>query len=784
MSNEFVVLGKSKIRKDSVEKVTGGARYIPDIKLPGMLYAKFLRTPHAHTKIINIDTSKAEALPGVKCVLTYKNVPKAHSMRKIGYLMGQELHYPGEEVACVAAVTPEIAEKALELIDFNIDLEYEALPAVITPEEAMAPDAPPYNTEYDGNIYRGTPIVKIPRIEEDGYVRLEVGDIEKGFAEADFIFEDVDETPMQYPCSPSPRSVVCEWAGDKLNCWADTQLPLYLLIDLSKILKIPQSAIRLIANYAVGGYGGKSPEKTAALAAIMSKRTGRPVRAVFSRSEDMIGTHHRISYKCFNKVGVKKDGTITARHHKIIANWGCDTVTHYVCQGTAMTEAVHMLYSCPNSKGETVGVLTNTLGYGAMNGFGGPEAMYGIEKLMDQVAEKLDIDPVEYKYKNCVRYGDRAMDYEQAVYGPVEWGILGPDMDNYPKMMLKVAEVAGWKDKWKGWKTPMSVDGPKRRGIGIALGTHHTSFWPSSATVKMNQDGSAHAISGAVEIGQGFATIICQIVAEALGLDYDDVTPIVADTGAAPATRGNVASTGTSSAANAVKLAADDVKRQLFEYASKKLGVSTDNLEARDRKVWVKGTDQSIPIADICLDEWQIVGFGKNPPYHAIKDEKTGKTIHAYAGAACVAEVEVDTETGKVELLRMTIATDTGVSINPIMVDNQVDMSVIMGNGWARTEEIIVDPKTGAYLNPNLLDYKILTFLDMPKEDDYQRILFEKPSAWGPFGAKGFSETPITPVAPAIVNAIYNAIGVRIKEGALRPEYILRAIKEAKVAEE
>lgn len=769
--DDLNVMRKNVVRKDAVEKVTGSARYMQDVTLPGMLHAKYLRCPHSHAKIKSIDTSKAEAFPGVKCVLTYQNVPKTHPLRKLAYLLGETLTCPGEEVAAVAATSPEIAEYALKLID----VEYDVLPGVYDAEEALKPDAPLVNEEYGSNIYHGTPVVNISRLDPvDHRLRLEYGDPDKGFAEADYILENDDKTPVQYPCSPMPRSVVCEWAGDTLNCWADTQLPLFLQNDLGRAFDIPVSAVHLVAHYVVGGYGGKSPEKTATLTAIMAKRTGRPVRSLFSRAEDFIGTHHRISYRNFNRMGIKKDGSIIAREHKTIADWGYDTVSHYICQGTAMTEGVHSVYSCPNVRGESVGVLTNTMGYSAMNGFGGPEIMYSLDKLADMAAEKIGMDPVAFRIKNAVRYGDRAMEYEQSLYGPIEWGILGPDMDTFPEMVRMVAEKARWKEKWKGWRTPMSVDGFRRRGIGIGIGMHHTAYWPSSATVKLNTDGTATVQSGACEIGQGYGTIICQIVAESLGLSYKDVTPLLGDTSACGATRGNVASTGTSSAANACKIAADDAKRQLFEYASKMLNAPAGELEIKDRNVWVKGTDRCVPMWKVCADAWQIIGFGKNPGYGEIKDEKTGKTIHAYAGSVCIAEVEVDVETGKLDVLKMTCAADTGVAINPIVVENQMDMSIIMGSGWARTEDMLFDPKSGVILNPNLLDYKVLTALDMPNEEDYQRIVVEKPTAWGPFGAKGFSETPITPVAPSLANAVYNAIGVRVYEGSLQPEALLR----------
>jgi carbon-monoxide dehydrogenase large subunit len=415
-----------------------------------------------------------------------------------------------------------------------------------------------------------------------------------------------------------------------------------------------------------------------------------------------------------------------------------------------------------------------------MNGFGDPEVIYTVERLMDMAAEKINMDPVAFRVKNCMRYGDRAMEYEQVLYGPIKWGILGSDLNSFPELIEKCAEKAGWKEKWKGWRTPMASKGPKSTGIGMAIGMHHTSFWPSSAIVKMNQDGSANVLSMAVEMGQGYGTIISQIVAETLGLRYEDVNPTLADTGATPTSRGNVASSGTSSPANSVRLAAEDVRKQLFELAAPRLNAPVDALEAKDGGIRVKGTDRKVSIASICFANWQITGHANNPPYDSIKDEKTGQVIHAYAAAVSVAEVEVDTETGVVDLLRLTSGHDCGRAINPILIENQIDLGLVMANGWVRTEKYVIDEKTGVVMNPNLIDYKLSTFLDVPKNEDFQRFYVERPCAWGPFGAKGMSETAMTAVGPAIANAVYHAVGVRIYDGFLSPETVLKAIKDQK----
>jgi CO/xanthine dehydrogenase Mo-binding subunit len=314
----------------------------------------------------------------------------------------------------------------------------------------------------------------------------------------------------------------------------------------------------------------------------------------------------------------------------------------------------------------------------------------------------------------------------------------------------------------------------------VAAGFHHTSVWQSSAIVKMNQDGTANVLSGAVEIGQGYATAIAQVVAEGLGIRYEDVNPVLADTAATPASIGNVASTGISSPVRAAQMAAEDAKRQLLELAAPRLKVTIEQLEARDRCVWIKGTDTRIPIADLCLTNWQITGTATSPPYWTIRDEKSHQVIHGFAAAATIVEVEVDTETGKVDLLRVTSAHDCGRAINPVIIENQIDLGLVMSQGWVRTEEFIVDPRTGVIVNPNLLDYKVCTFLDMPEKEDLHKIFVERPCAWGPFGAKGMSETSMCALGPAVVNAVYNATGVRIYDGFLSPANVLKALEKAK----
>jgi xanthine dehydrogenase molybdenum-binding subunit len=793
MPEEFSVVGKSLPRKDALEKVKGEAKFVADMQLPGMLHAKFLRSPYAHARITKIDASRAEALPGVKCVLTPKNTPKIHPMGKFEFLLDETAHQAGEEVAVVAAVTEEIAEQALKLID----VEYEVLPAVLDAEEAIKPGAPLLHPEYTkSNIYRGTETqakfygpasVRMPRARADGWLPLEVGNVDKGFAEADYIVEGVYESPMQPCCSPMPRSVVCQWMGNNLTCWACCQVPVWIKKDLSKNLRIPQSSVRVIASYPVGGYGGKNPEKIATLTAIMAKRTGRAVKSVFTRQEEFVATHHRPSYKGYEKIGVKKDGTITAMQHRVIGNFGRDFAVGPEIMAASAAATCGTLYMYQNMKFEGAIVMTNIPDTGPMNGLGDPEMGFLLERAIDEAAEGIGMDPVEFKLKNCARYGSRScsrrdvlgLSHDELELRPdwVNWGIVGHDFDSLQECIKQVREKSGWQKKWKGWKTPVEVNGTKRKGIGIAIGMHMSCFRLYSATIKMNQDGSADVMSSAAEIGQGIKTAMAQVVAETLGIGYEDVNVLLADTAATPEGWGVVASGGTSSAIPAAWHAAKEVRQKLFNIAAPILGVTPDELEAKNRVIYVKYRPQkAISVSEVCLRGYQVTGAGINPSPDSIADEKTGKVMNTYACVATIAEVEVDTETGKLDVLRLTSAHDCGRAINPQIVENQIAMGLVQSNGYARSEEFIIDKDTGVVLNPDLLDFKLMTILDMPKMDDLKGIFVEYPAVWGAFGSKGFSETGATSGAPAVANAVYNAIGVRIRGEHVTPAAILEAL--------
>jgi xanthine dehydrogenase molybdenum-binding subunit len=396
---------------------------------------------------------------------------------------------------------------------------------------------------------------------------------------------------------------------------------------------------------------------------------------------------------------------------------------------------------------------------------------------MDEAAEKVGMDPVEFRIKNCLRYGDSCYERWQLLAGKnPRYGIVGPDV-NMPEVITKVAERAGWREKWRGWQIPVEINKSKRRGIGVAMGVHHCEYKQYSAVVKMNHDGTASVLTGSVDMGQGCYTVIAQVVAEALGLNYSDVSVNPSDSDSSPAGFGNAGSSGVSSAVNAARHAAEDARRKLIEISAGALRVTPDELKIEKGKIFVTAhPEKAITIADACRRGFQVLGFGLLPSPDLLKDEKTGEVVNGLSIAAVIAEVEVDTDTGELNLIRLWSANDCGCALNPTLVENQVDLGIVMGNGWIRSEDFIIDQSNGVLLNPDLLEYKVMSHLDLPKKEAIDVTIVENPTSWGPYGAKGFSETAMVAVAPAITNAVYNAIGVRMRGPHLTPQKILEAL--------
>lgn len=749
MREALRVVGKRLPKVDAIEKVTGSAKFTADMRLPGMLYGKVLRSPYAHAKVLRVDTSEAEKLPGVKAVLTIKDVPRIKydpsdplQSSRDQYIFDEKVRYVGEGVAAVAAVSEDAAEEALKLIR----VDYEELPAVFDPAEAMKPDVP-----------------KIHPVERNiaSHVPIAFGDVEKGFKEADYVFENRYVASRQKHCHLEPHACVVRFDYDrKITVWSSTQSPFRLRFILAKALDMPLGKIRVIAPHVGGGFGNKLYlGQHELVCTLLAKKTGRPVKIRYTRKEEFYTTTTRHPAIIELKTGVKKDGTLTAIQAKVIMNTGA-----YALFGSGVTWVAcyyiggSSLYRCPNIKVDGYCVYTNTPAAGAMRAFGGPQAHFAVESHMDMIAENLGIDPVELRLKNLVRIGD--VDRLSGFYNIRSCGLR--------ECIEKGAERIGWKKK--EWKHG-GVNEARKRGMGMACMSMISELGVSAAFVKLNEDGSVNILTGATDIGQGSNTVLAQIVAEELGVRLEDVTVTSADTNLTPFDWGTLGSRITYIAGSAAKAAAADAKRQLLERAAKMLKADVKNLEIRDGRVYVKGSsEKGASISEVVwfsqyVDEAKAIILGR---------ASYGPSEFPPAFGAHFAEVEVNTETGQVKVLRIVAVHDVGRAINPTLVEGQVEGALQMGIGYALTEELLFDKVTGKPLNPSFLDYKILTAKDMP---EIEVIIIEPVDPTGPYGAKAVGEAACIPTAAAIANAVYNAIGIRCRELPITPEKILKALK-------
>lgn len=757
MQKEFNVVGARLPMMDAAQKVKGAALFTDDLVLPGMLYGKILRSPLAHAKIVRIDTSKAEKLSGVKGVVTgqeipdrqYGIVPKA---RDEYALAKDKVRYIGDDVAAVCAIDPEIAEEALELIQ----VEYEELPAVFDPLEAKKEDAPEVHAGIKNNISFA--------------IKKEFGDVEKAFVECDAVFEDrFYSQPVNHaPLEPHAALAQFDPLNGELTIWSSTQIPFFLRRNLSNTLQIPESKVRVIKPKVGGGFGQKidlfAKDFCAAWFAI---RLGKPVKFVYEREEVFISTRQRHPMYITVKTGVKKDGTILAQKFKAHADGGAYNST----APTMIALSCFFLmipYRVPNLIYEGYHIYTNKPVGGAMRGHGIPQARFAVERQLDMIADRIGVDPAEIRIKNSVHAGE-----------PHPAGFV-INTCGFSDSVKKAADAIGWGEK-RG-KLPLG------RGVGLAgasfpSGVSNMSHISSGAVVQVGRDGAVNVLSGAADIGQGAETVISQIVAEELGVPLEDIRITAADTGITPLDPGTFGSGVTVRAGNAARLAAISVKQKLFNFIADKLEANAADLVAKDRKIFVKGSPDKGMTLMQALKTYQyadlpmpIVGRGSwmapaSEPTTLFKED--GNFAPSYSFMTQAAEVEVDLHTGKVKLLKMVTAHDCGRPINPMLVEGQLEGSVVGGMGQALYENVIVEK--GQVMNPSFLDYGFPTFLEMP---EIEVIEVETDDPIGPFGAKEAGEgTQLSP-APAIVNAIYDAIGVDFMELPITPEKILDALEK------
>lgn len=756
---DYTVIGKRVPKIDAVPIVTGSAQYTGDMVLPAMLHGRFLRSPYSHAKIIYIDTSRAEKLRGVKAIITGKDP----SNQKWGYVLDptqmdeyplakSKVLYIGDEVAAVAAIDEDIAQEAVDLIQ----VEYEELPAVFDIESAMQPDAPQLHEGTNNNIGLHFPI--------------NAGNVEDGFKDSDYIREDRFIINPLHTCYPEPLVCIADFSsGSKLTLWTPTQSSYFFQKMLAAVLGMEESDIRIIKPFMGGGNCGKLEALAHHFcAAMLSKKTGRPVKIERSREECF--TLNRGSGKAVIelKTGVKKNGTFIAKQCKYMGDMGA-----YKALGGDITLAGIFLdipYRVPNLKYDGYSIYTNNAPMpGAQRGSGITTIHAADESHIDMLAEDIGIDPAEIRLKNALRVG--------------ETSILGFPIKScgLSECIQKVKELVSWEEKRKNL--------PKYRGIGIACGGHPSGGSKaraphnvSSVLIKVDEGGGVTLITGAMELGQGLHTILAQIAAEEIGVGVNDVKIVSGDTEVTPVDIGSWGSRGTISTGNAVKAAAAEAKKQLLSAAAMRLGVKGEDLIARDGRIYLKEDDtRGLSIAEVarfstCEGRPILVKGSFNPktdildPVISVMEGKY--TSISYSFTAEVAEVEVDPETGKVTVLRFTAAHDCGFALNPMAVEGQIQGQISHGVGQALLERRILDK--GRMLNPDFLEYKTPTALDMPETKE---IIVETNDPYGPFGAKECGEGPTVPVVPAIAAAVAHATGVRIKEFPVSPEELLEQLK-------
>jgi xanthine dehydrogenase molybdenum-binding subunit len=767
------VVGKSATRPDAYDKVTGGKGFPVNVSLPGMLHAKLVRSPYAHARITSIDASRALKLKGVKAVLLPDEVAQrpfnpvyfapvlARSMVLDFVIMSNTVRFVGQPVAAVAATTPDIAEAAAELID----VDYEELPAIFDPVAAMEDGAPQLHAHAPNNVAKN-PV-------------LAVGDLDKGFEEADHVFEGTYHTQRVHTCYMEPRVCVVDYdAQHNVTAHSSMQHVFGLREKLAYVLNLPEGKVRVVKPpYIGGGFGGKLDiGHLEPIAALLSRKTARPVRIEHTRAEDFITTA-RHAIKVHLKTGIKKDGTFTARYAKSILDTGAHA-TH-----GAEVIMVHGLYGfffpyvCPHASWEGYTVYTNNMIGGGYRGYGAPQACFAVESQIDEICDELGLDPIEFRIRNTRKEGDPH---------PV---LQGANLDSYRfgECLYKGAERFGYEAG-----KPAANGSTRRRGVGFACHPLWVSgcvgfpdiYEHSGAIVKINPDGSADLATACVDLGSGQNVTLCQIVAEELGIEAGDVRLTYADSNTVPFDAPTHASRATYAAGNAVKAAAAEAKQRLRAVAANLLEANPADLEVAGGKVFVKGSPEtSVTVAEVSARaESPFIQFTDQGPVPTDLKEK-GSIIGVSSlappsnpspCAALFVEVEVDTDTGVVDVLRAVYAHDLGRTINPLAAEGQVEGGLQQGLGYALMENLQFDPDTGACVSGDFLDYKIPTAVEMPRQIESVFIESNEPS--GPFGAKSLSELCVVVPAPAIANAIYNATGVRVRDLPITPEKILAGL--------
>jgi 4-hydroxybenzoyl-CoA reductase alpha subunit len=763
----LTVVGKPFRKVDARAKCVGQTKFADDIMLPRMLYCKILRSHEPHALIKSIDASKALALPGVFAVLTGKDLPISYGILPVSQdehaLCIDKVRFIGDPVAAVAAIDEDVAFDAMNLIE----VEYERLQTISSIEEALMIDEPRIHDYGDsGNIHKK--------------VSLEFGNVEEALSEADLVREDTFFYEGNTHLPMEQHAAVAHFDSDsKLTLWSSTQTPHYVHRALAKVLELPASHIRVIATPNGGGFGGKSdPFNHEVVVSKLSMITGRPVKCTLTREEVFYCHRGRHPVLMHVRTGVKKDGSITGMHFQSFLDGG--GYGSYGVASTFYTGALQTVtYDVPRYKFQGVRCFTNKPPCGPKRGHGTPQPRYALEVHFDKIAEQLALDPAEMRRKHLVKPFSVTANYLRV-------GSMG-----LGECIDKVVVGSDWKNKFSGWNRSARKL-PSGKGIGIACSSYICGaglpiYWnsmpQSGVQLRLDRQGGVCVMCGSIDIGQGSDSILAYIVAEILGIDPFDIRVITADTDLTPVDLGSYSSRVTLMTGNAAVQAAERARELLVMAVAEKLGVPIENISLAERRVFdVENPDTSVSFAEaVVLAESKFGTIGTvgsySPPPSPGKYKGAGVgPSPAYSYSASVAEVDVDESTGIVTVERVWIAHDIGKSINPVLVIGQVEGSVYMALGEILMEEMAYRANRNVvHKFPSLLEYKSPTTMEMCEVTTY---LIEDPDPNGPFGAKEVGQGPLLPVLPAVANAVYDAVGVRIDEVPITPEKVLKALRE------
>jgi xanthine dehydrogenase molybdenum-binding subunit len=770
VSEELFTVGKSVAPVYGIEKATGELRFPADINLPNMLWMKIVRSPHAHARIVRVNSDGARKIPGVAAILTHDDVPKVlfGPYQEELYPLDQEVRFVGDTVAAVAAEDWNCAEAAARAIE----VKYELLPPVLDAETAVGPQSP-LSVAFmpEGVLARpgggrpATPIDASSNVlrgdAERPTVRNVRGDVAAGFLQSDAIVERIFRQSHVGAVSHEPRACVAVYENGQCTLWCSVQDPYRLQESVAAVLGLPMDSVRVVSTNLGGAFGVKVTGRFAVLAALMARQTGKPVKVWFSREEESLDSHNRSALTHYVKAGAKKDGSLTAFEVRTILDNGYwiglgENIAQHIC-----TRPMDLYHRCPNVKWEVFVVRTNHPTTGPYRGRADAESHFPIESVLDELADAIHMDPIEFRLKNRLHEGDDLCSAPGKVMSTV-W---------VEETVRSGAKAIGWERRSLN---PARTPGPRKNGIGMAMVIHSCGSNPagtSEAEVVIDLDGRISLFSGTPDQGSEQQTTLRQMVAEIFAVALDDVHGCNADTSTCPFDSGPFSSRTVYATGIAACRAAKEAKKQLIEQATILLKRSVNDLAMGNGSVWVRSEpSQKIALSEIVRHTGSPIN-GKG--IHNAKDD----SLFAYGFAATFAEVEVDVETGAIRILRLVSSHDVGRAINPVILEGQILGGAAQGLGYAMTEGFCFDPKTGTALNQWFLDLRTPSILDLPQ---IEPVVVELGEPTHPFGAKGCSEISYVGVAPAIANAIYNAAGIRLTELPMTPDRVLKAIEEAK----